>query len=227
MEQVVAPNFNFRTKQDGDTTPTPPGTLRIGGFKEPTTDRVKQIIEGDTADLKAKLFQDATMLKAMPGNTDPEVMNTVFIPQVIRTTYPDLNEQEVEELRQHIVVDSVVKNGQIKEVDGKKFIRMSHQFVKIEDLHIELIDSVNPFQHAFEILSKNVTAQVLHVIQNTIDGIKIDMTDEEAVIQYRKANRFFEENGRKPDHKSKDAIEKRMGEALLYLQRKALEQQQT
>ena len=160
MEQVVAPNFNFRTKQDGDTTPTPPGTLRIGGFKEPTTDRVKQIIEGDTADLKAKLFQDATMLKAMPGNTDPEVMNTVFIPQVIRTTYPDLNEQEVEELRQHIVVDSVVKNGQIKEVDGKKFIRMSHQFVKIEDLHIELIDSVNPFQHAFEILSKNVTAQV-------------------------------------------------------------------
>ena len=227
MEQVVAPNFNFRTKNDGDTTPTPPGTLRIGGFKEPTTDRVKQIIEGDTADLKAKLFQDATMLKAMPGNTDPEVMNTVFIPQVIRTTYPDLNEQEVEELRQHIVVDSVVKNGQIKEVDGKKFIRMSHQFVKIEDLHIELIDSVNPFQHAFEILSKNVTAQVLHVIQNTIDGIKIDMTDEEAVIQYRKANRFFEENGRKPDHKSKDAIEKRMGEALLYLQRKALEQQQT
>lgn len=102
---------------------------------------------------------------------------------------------------------------------------MSHQFVNIDDIHIELIDSVNPFQHAFEILSKNVTAQVLHVIQNTIDGTKIEMTDEEAVIQFRKAQRFVEEHGRKPDHKSKDAIEKRMGEALLYIQRKRQEHQ--
>ena len=225
MEQVVAPNFAFRTKNTGDSSPTPPGELRVGGFKEPTTDRVRQIIEGDLPDLKAKLFQDATMLKAMPGNVDPEVMNKVFIPEVIRTTYPDLNETQVEELRQHVVTDSVVKNGEVKEVDGKQFIRMSHQFVRIEDLHIELIDSVNPFQHAFEILSKNVTAQVLHVIQNAIDGIKIDMTDEEAVIQYGKAKRFVEETGRKPDHRSKDPLEKRMGEALLYLQRKRQEQQ--
>ena len=111
-------------------------------------------------DLKAKLFQDPTMLKAMPGNIDPEVMNKVFIPNIIRSTYPDLNETEIEEVR-HAVVTDAVKNGKVKEVDGRQFIRMSSQFVKIEDLHIELIDSVSPFQHAFEILSKNVTAQVL------------------------------------------------------------------
>lgn len=226
MEQVVAPNFSFRNKRDaGDASPKPPGELHIGGFKEPTTDRVRQIIEDDLPDMKAKLFQDSTMLKAMPGNADPEVMNKVFIPDVIRTRYPDLNETQVEELRQHVVVDSVVKNGQIKEVDGKQFIRMSHQFVKIEDLHIELIDSVNPFQHAFEILSKSVTAQVLRVIQNAIDGIKVEMTDDEALILLGKAKRFVEENGRKPDHRSKDGLEKRMGEAMLYLQRKRQEQQ--
>ena len=225
MEQVVAPNFNFRAKSPGDTSPTPPGEIRVAGFKEPTTGRVKEIIDDDLQDLKAKLFQDSTMLKAMPGNIDPEVMNKLFIPEVIRTTYPDLNETQVEELRQHVVVDSVIKNGEIKEVDGKQFIRMSHQFVKIEDINIELIDSVNPFQHAFEILSKNVTAQVLHVIQNSIDSIKVEMTDEEAVIQYGKAKRFVEEQGRKPDHRSKDPIEKRMGEALLYLHRKRQEQQ--
>lgn len=226
MEQVVAPNFTFRTKRSGDEKASKtPGELHIGGFREPTTSRVKEIIEDDLPDLKAKLFQDSTMLKAMPGNTDPEVMNKVHIPEVIRTRYPDLNETQVEELRQHVVVDSVVKNGQIKEVDGKQFIRMTHQFVKIEDLHIELIDSVNPFQHAFEILSKSVTAQVLHTIQTTIDGIKIEMTDEEALISYSKAKRFVEEHGRKPDYKSKDSIEKRMGEALLYLQRRRQEQQ--
>ena len=30
------------------------------------------------------------MLKAMPGNVDPEVINTVLIPKIIREIYPDL-----------------------------------------------------------------------------------------------------------------------------------------
>ena len=226
MEQVVAPNFKFRSKQSSENnTPRATGELSIAGYKEPTTDRVKQIIEDDLTDLKAKLFQDSTMLKAMPGNSDPEVMNKVFVPEVLRTSYPDLSSTEVEELRQHIVTDSAVKNGQMKEVDGQQFIRMAHKFVKIEDLNIELIDSVNPFQHAFEILSKSVTAQVLHTIQTTIDGVKVDMTDEEAVILFKKAKRFVEENGRRPDYKSKDPLEKRMGEAVLYIQRKRQELQ--
>ena len=225
MEQVVAPNFNFRTKQTGDPKPAGPGELKVGGFKEPTTNRVRQIIADDMTDLKATLFQDSKMIKAMPGNTDAEVMNTVFVPNVIRTRYPDLNETEVEELRQHVVADSVIKNGDIIERDGKQFIRMASKFVKVDDLHIDLIDTVNPFQHAFEILSKSVTANILAVIQGAIDAIHIEMTDEEAVIQYRKAQRFVEEHGRKPDHKSKDRIEKRMGEALIYLQNKMAEQQ--
>ncbi len=225
MEQVVAPNFNFRTKQSGDTTPTKPGELRVGGFKEPSTDRVQRAIDEDMTDFKATLFQDSKMIKAMPGNTDAEIMNTVFIPEVIRKRYPEFTEAEVEEFRQHVVTDSVIKNGDIVERDGMQFIRMSNQFVKVDDLHIDLIDTVNPFQHAFEILSKSVTAGVLAVVQSAIDGIKVEMTDEEAIVQYRKAQRFAEEHGRKPDHKSKDRIEKRMGEALIYLQKKMAEKQ--
>ena len=227
MEQVVAPNFSFRTKQSGDDgSPKPPGELHIRGYKEPTTDRVLQIIDGDLPDFKAQLFQDPAMLKAMPSKEfDPEVMNKVLVPQVIRKRYPDLNEAQVEELRQHVVTDSVIKNGSFTKADGQQFIRMTHKFVKVEDLNIELIDSVNPFQHAFEILSKDVTAKVLGVIQDTIDGIKIEMTDEEAQILFPKAKRFAEEHGRKPNHRSGDAKEKRMGEALLYLQKRIREEQ--
>ena len=224
MEQVVAPNFNFRAKNPGsDNEPTPPNTLRIGGFKEPTTDRVKDIIAGDLPDLKAQLFQDNTMLKAMPGNLDPEVMNKVLIPKVIRERYPDLNETQVEELRQHVVVDSAIKNGSFTEVDGQRFIRLPGKFQNVENLNIDLIDSVNPFQHAFEILSKNVTARVLHAIQTTIDGIKIEMTDEQAMILFPKAKKFREEHGRPPNHRSGDALERQMGEAVLYIQRKRKE----
>ena len=115
---------------------------------------MKKIVEEDLNDLKAKILQDQQMLKAMPGNIDPEVMNKVLIPKIIREVYPDLDEAEVEEVRQHVVVDSVIKNGEIKEVGDKRFVLMAGKFVNINELHIDLIDSVNPFQKAFEILSK-------------------------------------------------------------------------
>lgn len=65
------------------------------------------------------------MLKAMPGNIDAEVINKVLIPKIIRVKYPELTENEVEEVRQFVVVDSVIKNGEIKEDGDKRFIRMA------------------------------------------------------------------------------------------------------
>jgi hypothetical protein len=34
---------------------------------------------------------------------------------------------------------------------------MANKFINIDELSIDLIDTINPFQAAFEILSKNVT----------------------------------------------------------------------
>jgi hypothetical protein len=34
---------------------------------------------------------------------------------------------------------------------------MANKFINIDELNIDLIDSINPFQQAFEILSKSVT----------------------------------------------------------------------
>ena len=55
----------------------------------------------------------------------------------------------------------MIKNGEVKEVGDKRFVLMAGKFVNIDELSIDLIDSVNPFQRAFEILSKTVTKQVL------------------------------------------------------------------
>ena len=41
-----------------------PEQLSITGFKEPSTKRVKQILESDLNDLKAAILQDDQMLKA-------------------------------------------------------------------------------------------------------------------------------------------------------------------
>lgn len=222
MEQVLAPNFKFKAKNTGNPTP-PKGVISIRGFKEPSTDRVKQIIETDLNDLKANILQDETVIKASAGNLDPVVTNKVLIPKIIRERYPDLSEQEVEELRQQVVVDSVVKNGETKDVGDRRFIKMADKFVNIDEINIDLIDSVNPFQKAFEILSKAVTTQVLRVIQEAIAATRIDVTEEEAELLWPKINLFYELHRRKPDINSRNEQEKRMAEVLAYLQRKKRE----
>lgn len=223
MEQVVAPNFKFRTKRSPDD-PSGLGELKIGGFKEPSTDKVRHIVESDLNDLKAQILQDSTMLKAMPGNVDPEVMNKVLIPKIIRTRYPDISEEEVEEVRQHVVTDSVVKNGEVKDVGDKRFVLMAGRFVNIDELHIDLIDTVNPFQKAFEILSRSVTKQVLRLIQEAIDTTRIEISEEEALLLWPKVQAFVRKTGERPDLNSADPLQQRMAAALLFLQKQRREQ---
>lgn len=217
MEQVLAPNFKFKPRFENDSEPNQKGELKIRGFKSPSSKRVENIIESDLNDLKAAILQDDVMIKAIPGNLDAEVINRVLIPKIIKVKYPDLNESEVEELRQHVVVDSVVKNGHIIESGDKKFIKMADKFVNIDELHIDLIDQINPFQKAFEILSKSVTTHVLKLIQESIEATRIEMTPEEAVILYKKIPAFKSEHGRMPDIGSRDFAEMRMAQALIFL----------
>jgi superfamily II DNA or RNA helicase len=223
MEQVVAPNFKFKTKRDPNDV-SMPGELVIRGFKEPSTDRVRNIVESDLNDLKAQILQDQSMLKAMPGNVDPEVMNKVLIPQIIRKRYPDLPDDEVEEVRQYVVTDSVIKNSEIKTVADKRFVLMAGKFVNIDDLNIDLIDTVNPFQRAFEILSKSVTKQVLRLIQDAIDATRLDISEAESLILWPKVQAFHRQHGVPPSVRSSDPLERRMAEALLFIKKLRREQ---
>ena len=220
MEQVLAPNFKFKPKynedEDNDSV-VDENTIKIRGLKLPTSQRAKDIIETDLNDLKARILQNDQMLKAMPGNIEPEVNNTVLIPKIIREVYPDLNEEEVEAVRQHVVVDSVIRNSVIEEQGGRKFIRMAGSFVNIDDIHIDLIDTINPFQKAFEILSKSVTAQVLRLIDEHIQSTKIEMTEAEAIILWPKIKEWRERTGEAPSLQSFDPKEKRMAEAIIFL----------
>lgn len=219
MEQVLAPNFTFKTKRGNDDAPKP-GELKIKGFKEPSTPRVKQIVTTDLNDLKATILQDETFAKAAAGSLDPETTNKVLIPKIIREKYPDLTESQVEEVRQQVVVDSVIKNGEVREVGDKRFIKMAEKFVNIDDIDINLIDSVNPFQRAFEVMSKSVTPNVLRIISDTITATRVEVTEQEALQLWPKIQAWVKVNGRKPDVRSEDPTEKRYAETLLFLQRK-------
>jgi superfamily II DNA or RNA helicase len=281
MEQVLAPNYNFKPRVD-ENEKAKAGEILIRGYKKPSSKKVNDIINSDINDLKATLLKDNGILHALPGSIDAEVINKVLIPQVIQKKYPNLSDDEVEEVRQYAVMDSVFKNSDyinIKElkkaiesdesiqkaisenlskeqinnelvpkvvktiypgltddeaqsfskmaintnqsVDGatvdQRFIRMAGKFINIDDLHIDLIDQVNPFQRAYEILSKSVTPKVLKIIQEVIETTRIQVTEEEAVIMWPKIKQFAATFNRHPNINSTDALEKRMAEVLIYI----------
>jgi superfamily II DNA or RNA helicase len=216
MEQILAPNLGFIGREPGVGTKEK-GQITIEGFASPSTERVKNIIEADLPDLKVAILQDPEIINTIPGTIDPETLNTIFIPKVIREKYPDLEDQQVEEVRQHVVADSVLRNTESKESNGKKFFRLAESFVDIDDLTIDLIDKVNPFQRAFEVISKTVTPKALRAIQDCITALKIRMTDDEAELLWPKINDFVKATGRHPNLDSLDPTEIRLAEALVYI----------
>jgi hypothetical protein len=94
---------------------------------------------------------------------------------------------------------------------------MADTFVNIDDIHIDLIDQINPFQKAFEVLSKSVTTKVLKVIQETIESTRIRMDFEEAKILWPKIQEFVKTYNKEPNLNSNDPLEKRMAECVIYL----------
>ncbi len=216
MEQVLAPNFKFKTKSfDGEKPEA--GTILIRGFKKPSTKKVEAIINNDLNDLKAKILQDDTIKKTVVGNIDPKYITTQLIPKIIKQTYPELSDTEVEEVRQQVVADGLLRNATIKEEGGKQFIQLADRFINIQDLSIDLIDSINPFQKAYEILSKSVTPAILKSIQEGIEATRIKMDFEEATFLWPKIQEFVKANNRHPNINASDYEEKRMAQAIIYL----------
>ncbi len=185
MEQVMSPSWNFKTRKDPFEKPTGVRELFVEGLKPLSSAKTNLIVSEQLDDLKATILQDNMIVRALDGNTPPEVINQVIIPKIIREKYPDLSEDEVEEVRQRTLLDTIVKGNDIVESEGNRFLKLPNRFINIDILNISLINSINPFQRAYEIMSKNVSAPILKIIQDTIAEQKYDMTLEEAKILFK------------------------------------------
>ena len=106
---------------------------------------------------------------------------------------------------------------------GSNFLKVGEKFVNIEKLNVDLIQSVNPFQGSYEILSKSVTAPMLKTIQDQLTSNRSGVTDDEAVLSWPNVNEFVREHRVEPSSTSKDPYEKRLGEVLAYVRNKMAE----
>ena len=204
MEQVMAPKWNFKTKVDLDT-------------------------------LVATTLSDKNIREAIIGEGMAEMITEVYIPKIIRETYPDLNEEEVDAVAKHTILTIATQGEQVIGPDdsGNKFIKIANKFVNLNELDINLIAEINPFQRAYEVISKSLTPEVLRTIQYVIEDKRSEkLTDEEAILLFTKyLPKWREENpGKtKPEITDGDPLARRIAmaiEHLRQLKRNKLAQQQ-
>lgn len=261
MQQVLAPKFKFVAKkaaeEGGDeqealvvNEQTGEIQITVKGLKEPTTDRVRQIVEEDINELIHDICTDNDVALHATTNPDltPETLNKVLVPKVIERRYEDLEPEQVEELRQQVVarmnlLDAAQRMGDQGELgiddggavtvggegekgsgeEGKKvgaeagLLKLVRRFINVRDLDIDLIDHINPFQTAYEILSKDLDTKTLAQIQSAIVGKTVAVTKEEAIKAWPRIARFREDNGRWPSSLAANEVEKRLGEIYAWL----------
>lgn len=217
MENVLAPSFKFKPK-DRDDQKASGADIYIKGLKEPSTERSKQIIENDMVELKASILQDDVVQAAISAGADTKLINKQLIPRVITTSYPDLTQEEVDEVRQHVVVDLNLSNAK-KDPENKQLLKMADKFINIDDLSIDLIDQVNPFQSAYEVISRDVDSKTLQLIERAFVAKKYEFTNDELRMLYPQIKAFKAEFGRPPKKDSKDIGEQRLYYALVTLAR--------
>ena len=102
---------------------------------------------------------------------------------------------------------------------SREFIKMGEKFVNINDLDINLIDGINPFRGAFEIMSRQLTAPVLRLIRDAIAETRITLGLQEAVLLWESVLAFNKARGREPDPNAEDANEATLGQALVLIRR--------
>lgn len=247
MEQVLAPNFKFYRREDGDVrepiSVDPNGTVTIGirGLMEPPTDRAREICERDMHDLVAAACQAIDRIVLSP-DVAPEVANQMVLTDIIETRYENLSADETEAVRQDLaarmniltlarreasrgvseepaewVGPSTADSDDDLRAAPNALLALVRRFINVRDLDIDLIDSVNTFREQFEITSKSLDSTLLSNMQSAMVAMRVQMTEDEARTLWPRIKRFRVQEEREPNVHAADPLEKRMAEALAWL----------
>ena len=205
--------------------------IEIAGLKEPTTDEGKRVCEEDIKELVAAVLQDKPTVEQGLFNLDaiPEETTVVRTMNIVRQRYPNLPDEDQEAARQRVVAAmnmiEMAKKGTIALGSDTDDLKANTQLLEgirkfamdVRTLDVDLIDSINPFQSAFSILSKTMDEKTLRQLQGIITAKKVTIPYEEARTLAVRALAFKKERGRSPSITSTDAWERKMAEGIAAL----------
>ena len=185
--------------------------IEIKGLAEPKSPEASRICQQDLNEVIAAFVQDKTTIERGLFDEElvPEELTQVRMGQIIRDKYPSLEAEDQEAVRQHAIaalnltqkakqIAAGGNGGELSEntafVDGvRRFV------VHVRELDIDLIDRINPFGEAFEILAKSMDEERLKQVEAAIAAKRATFTLDEAKDYALRARQFKKERGRLPN----------------------------
>lgn len=214
------------------------GTLQveIAGLKDFESVEAAKICNEDINEVIAAITQDKPTIEQ--GMFDEEApaqdITQMAIGRIIKDKYPDLSENDCEAVRQRAVAamnlvqeakraanqglegtESTETNDDSERSGSSRFLDGVRKFaLDVRDLNVDLIDSINPFNEAYSILSKTMNENSLKTLSAAIAGKRVSMTFEEARDYALRAKKWIDERGKAPEITSNDAWERKLAEGV-------------
>jgi superfamily II DNA or RNA helicase len=253
MEQVLAPRFNFTPKNPqsepvkgydygeegynpdkenvGFNEETGQFQIEIKGLTEPKSKDAQRICKEDLNEVIAAFVQDKQTIERGMFDEElvPEELTQIRMGKIIKDKYPDLDEGDIESVRQHAIAALNITQKAKEIVNGASGIGEKANTALIDgvrkfamdvrELDVDWIDSINPFSEAYSILAKSMNESSLKAMAEVISARKQNISLDEARDLAKRALKFKKERGRLPDIKSADPWEQRMAQGIAVLAR--------
>jgi hypothetical protein len=202
--------------------------VEIKGLVTPESPEAARICKEDINEVITAFVQDRrTVERGLfdEEGTLPEELTKVHMGKIVRDKYPDLSDTDQEAIRQHAIAamnltqkaKAVAESGS---GDGDAVLRANTALIDgvrriamdVRELDIDLIDSINPFGAAYNVLAKTLSEGTLKQVAAEIAKRRTTISPEEARVLAVRAVQFKKERGRVPSVTSPDAWEKRLAE---------------
>jgi hypothetical protein len=200
--------------------------IEITGLVTPKSQEAARICKQDLNEVIAAFVQDKSAIERGLFDEElvPEELTQLRMGTIVKTKYPELDEEDQEAIRQHAIAalnitqqakqqalerasDNSAEAANTALIDGVRRFAMD-----VRDLDIDLIDRINPFGEAYAILAKSMSEESLKQVAAAISAKRTALTPEEAKALAVRAATFKKERGRLPSITAQDAWEKRMAE---------------
>ena len=246
MEQVLVPRFNFAPKTaattategfdygEGGYDPAKSNVgfnedsgqfqIEIKGLVEPKSKEATRICQEDINEVITAFVQDKQVKERGLFDEElvPEEITVVRMGKIIKDRYPELEDNDIEAVRQRAVAALNITQGAKAAVLGDDdnepsantaLIDGVRKFaLSVRDLDIDLIDAINPFGEAYSILAKSMNEDSLKQVAAVIAAKRNPITPDEAITWAKRARKFKKDMGRSPSVTAPDPYEKLMAE---------------
>jgi superfamily II DNA or RNA helicase len=205
--------------------------VEVKGLISPESREAARICKEDINEVITAFVQDKPAIERglFDEDTLPEELTQVRMGKIVKDKYPTLSDLDQEAIRQHAIAalaltqkarqlveageDETLK-GNTAIIDGVRKFAMD-----VRELDIDLIDSINPFEAAYNVLAKTMSEGTLKQVAAAISAKRTSIPPDEAWDLAERATKFRRERRRLPSITSTDAWEKKMAEGILAFQR--------